>query len=269
MRQHSYSLLLVLCLWVVASLAADSLSDTILSQGVDGYWRLGETSGTVAYDASGHGVNGSYAGSYTLGTPGIVDTNGALRVNGGYMRVSNFAMTPSFTILVWGKSATSTWNTWGWLASARVPNGFIIHPDNGGKSVSMYIISNASGSDHTGIGSVSVSDITAWHQYGITYNAVTQVAGLILDGQIVSSTSYTGTRTTGAISMDFGEDYGISGRMGNGSIDEVALFNEELTAGQIVAQYNAATNPVPEPTSLVLLSLSSLIYFCFLRKERS
>ncbi|MDQ1699758.1 MAG: hypothetical protein QOG34_1621, partial [Frankiaceae bacterium] len=38
----------------------------------DGYWRLGESSGTTASDSSGSGADGTYSGSFALGQPGLL-----------------------------------------------------------------------------------------------------------------------------------------------------------------------------------------------------
>ncbi len=60
-------------------------STTILSQDPVAYYRLGESSGTVAYDSSGNHDNASLSGSITLGVPGAVgnDSNTAYQFNGG------------------------------------------------------------------------------------------------------------------------------------------------------------------------------------------
>ena len=46
------------------------------------YSRLGETSGTVAYDSSSFGANGTYEGAVTLGVPGSVINNFAVALDG-------------------------------------------------------------------------------------------------------------------------------------------------------------------------------------------
>jgi hypothetical protein len=42
----------------------------LATQGLEGYWRLGESSGTVAADASGQAGPGSYLGAPALGARG-------------------------------------------------------------------------------------------------------------------------------------------------------------------------------------------------------
>ena len=54
----------------------------------------------------------------------------------------------------------------------------------------------------------------------------------------------------------------------NGSIDEVAIWDEALSNAQIAALYNNGNGTaVPEPTSLVILSLGSVAVL--LRRSRA
>jgi len=46
--------------------------DAVLALAPAGYWRMGETSGTVAADSSGHGLTGTYVGAPTLGAAGAL-----------------------------------------------------------------------------------------------------------------------------------------------------------------------------------------------------
>ena len=245
-------ILLLLFILPVFSFAS-TLTDFILSQNPEAYWRFNETSGTTAYDISGNNHNGTYVGTYSLGNSGTSgDGDSSAYFNGGYMTV-NVPITTSFSIFVWAKSPTSLWNEHGWIASARYPNGFIIHSNQGSEYAGMYIINKTSGSGYTFIGDVS-GDITQWHQYGITYNATTQVASLIFDGEVVATTTYTGSRVNDTINIYFGKDqYGD--RYGTGWIDEAVFFNKELSAEDISAQYTAITTNavIPEPASIFLL----------------
>ncbi len=256
--------ILLLCI-VAINVYGSSLSDTILGQNPTAYWRFGETSGTTAIDSTGNGYNGTYTGSYSLNASGAgLDGDTALRVTSGYMTVS-VPSTPSFTCIVWGKSATSTWNQHGWLASARYANGFIIHPSAGSQSVPMYIISNASGDSYTGLSSVTPADITQWHQYGISYDYSSKEVKIIQDGQVAYRDTYTGTRTNSNITIWFGQDQCEGTRYGNGWVDEASFFNRQLSDSEILAQYNAVVT-IPEASSL--LSLSCFVLFLLWKSRK-
>ncbi|MDQ3933069.1 MAG: Ig-like domain-containing protein [Actinomycetota bacterium] len=59
---------------------ANRYEDTVKNDSPSAYWRLGETSGLVATDASGNGRNGTYSGTYLLNQTGLVtgDTDKAV-----------------------------------------------------------------------------------------------------------------------------------------------------------------------------------------------
>lgn len=52
-----------------------AVSDAVLALSPEGYWRLGETSGTTAADTSGHSRDGTYSGTYTLGSASLVPSD--------------------------------------------------------------------------------------------------------------------------------------------------------------------------------------------------
>jgi len=59
-------------------------ASTVLSDSPLAYYKLGETSGTVATDSSGQGKNGTYVNGVSLGAPGplVGVTNYAASFNG-------------------------------------------------------------------------------------------------------------------------------------------------------------------------------------------
>src|SRR5205807_8445727 len=68
-----------------SSAPSASYSSTVIGDHPSAYYRLGETSGTVAVDSSGNGRNATYTGNTTLGvSPGAVigDTNTAISGTG-------------------------------------------------------------------------------------------------------------------------------------------------------------------------------------------
>jgi hypothetical protein len=67
-----------------AAPAASAYSAAVLADSPLAYYRLGEASGTTMTDSSGNSRNGTYAGSPTLGAPGLVtgDSDTAVTFNG-------------------------------------------------------------------------------------------------------------------------------------------------------------------------------------------
>ena len=71
------ALLVGLAVAAPATAQVSSYRDTVLGTGgLAGYWRLGETSGTAAADASGRTGSGSYLGGPALGAPGALHADG-------------------------------------------------------------------------------------------------------------------------------------------------------------------------------------------------
>jgi hypothetical protein len=82
-------------------------ADAVLADSPIGYWRLGESSGTTAADASGGGHPGTYnGGNVTLGVTGAVGGNTAITSNGSVtgppVTIATYASTPTtLTIEGW------------------------------------------------------------------------------------------------------------------------------------------------------------------------
>src|SRR5689334_22524357 len=95
------------------------------TSGLAAYWRLGETSGTIACDATG--VNsGSYQGGYTLGSPGAIagDSNAAVTLDGNTGQVSvpdssSLDTGDSFSIEAWVKRAAPGSGVWEVIVSKQ------------------------------------------------------------------------------------------------------------------------------------------------------
>src|SRR5579884_285019 len=75
-----------------------------------GYWQLADTSGTIARDASGQGLDGTYVGNVVLGVPGarVGDSSIAASLDGhsGYVALSDpsILQSPTLAVEAWVKS---------------------------------------------------------------------------------------------------------------------------------------------------------------------
>lgn len=266
---------------VAAALAGSPWAEAAVV--ADAYWAFDEFGGPTAFDSSGHGYNGTYYGDITYRTPS--PSGYGISIHGvndpGYMMAA-VPMEASFSVIAWAKSATTTWNANGWIMSDRDANGFIIHPNENFTSVGFYIGSNGSNTYIPINTWVAVDDITAWHQYAITYeayanpnpndtnpaNAYTTGWGrAYIDGALVASTYFPALNrfslfSTGHIYV--GRDdpaNGYSNRYGDGSVDP-GVFNGVLSAEDILADYITRTSegsPVPEPPPFVLMSIGGLL----------
>ena len=74
--------------WITVASALDGYPGHVLADGALGYWRLDETSGSIAVDSAGHGLDGTFDSEVTHGVAGAIsgDTTTAFT---GYLSVFN------------------------------------------------------------------------------------------------------------------------------------------------------------------------------------
>ena len=222
-------------------------SGTILGDGAIAYWRLGETFGTSATDASGNGNSGTYKGGFTQGQSGGVlgDPDPACAFNGstGYVGIGNAAalrQTGALTLEAWVKFA----NTSG--IQIIVNKG-----DGQSASGSAYEIAWIPGTGlgfQTFIGSTRFDadqnftpNVGQWYYLVGTRSATGQLS-FYVNATLVANGNDGGAPLN---DVPAGVGLGASGDGGgrlpvNGTLDDVAIYSTALTAAQISAHYHAA-----------------------------
>ncbi len=175
-----------------------------------------------------HAVQPTTASCATYGTDAV---GGFLNFTlNGFFNTSP-TLSPDATVLVVAQSNTSTWNNYGWLASARGPNGFILHPAAGSTNVDFYPVN--SGGSYTYAGSVASPTLTAPTLYKMTLSGSNPVTGTF--GINGSSTGYSAAgvvRVAGSVLVTLGRD-GNLGRPGNGRYREVLMYNRALSPSEL------------------------------------
>ena len=103
-------------------------------------------------------------------------------------------------------------------------------------------------------------DTDTWYNIALIRDSSAKDVYLYLDDSLLDTYSYT-TQPEGynAGEMSIG---GYTGAKFEGSIDEFAIFNSQLTSQDVADIYNAAQ--VPEPATIALLGLGTFL----LRKKR-
>lgn len=210
------------------------------------YYRLGETSGTVAADSSGNGYNGTYEGTVTLGDTSLIANNlGNLALGGdgatAYVNVDGpsalYGLNRNFSIEAWIKpNFTASGQISGiWSSGIR---GFCARCDWNGTNIQIEILSDYSASLYTW--TTTIGNNTT------TYVAITcsssGVFTLYINGAAFGSTyTYSGTFTGNGVVVGGDREYTTStpGNFLFGEIDEVAAYNYALTATQVSNHYNA------------------------------
>jgi hypothetical protein len=219
--------------------------NVILADKPVGYWRLGEKSGTVAYDSSGNNINGSYLGNGgTLNQPGVLtnDSDSSVQFNGSTDRMVvpyTVALNPStFSVEAWAK-VTGGNGTYRTVIMSREGS---TTPDLHGYN--FYAGLNERWQGWVGYGTSfspihgDIIQYNTWTHLAMTYNGTTQF--FYVNGVLAGSASVALIPNTAA-AFDIGDAY--TGYRFPGNIDEVAFYNYALSPTQVAAHYNSGNGP--------------------------
>jgi hypothetical protein len=233
------------------------------------YYRLDETTGTAANDASGNGRNGTYEG--TVGTnyalaqtsivPGLAYSMESFTANPGAPRVELPSMAlgrqsgtwaSDFTVAFWMRPASGD--------LSQYANSFEVNDYYGGEFgtqgtagekpfIAVYSVNQAGSATSTFADGNAHFFVETVHNSGASCQLILYVDGAEVFTE--SGASYC----SGGSDIVATTNAGISGRVSNtagasalaGEIGGFAIFNSALSASQIDMLYGTAT-PTPSPT---------------------
>lgn len=213
-----------------------SYQGVILGDKPVAYWPLNETSGTLANDLSGNGYNGTYEGAYTLSASGV-------ELSGGQVNVPDIAqITPSltsFTLECWYNTQST--------ADSSYPTLITIGASGAAANtgVFLYIMSTQvlagglAGQTTTTLGATAAVPTTDFWLANVVFTAGS--AQLYLNGKATG----TAVQYSPAITQNGANQLGQSLAEGSGnapflgSMKQVAVYPNALTAAQIQNHYNA------------------------------
>lgn len=229
--------------------AASNYPTVVLQDSPAAYWRLGETSGTSAADASGHNNPLTYQVSVTLGQPGAVvgDPNRAAQFNG----TTSYASRTTAPV-----AGTTNWSLEAWIYPTALPQlGVAIYngiddSTHGGYGFEIASSTGASGSNIVGIlGSAGVADSgytlpAANRWYHVVMTRDTSTIRFYVNGQQTPTTSTKTPATPGAKASVGGGLTAASSLVAPfaGVLDEPAMYATALGQGRIVAHYQEGGN---------------------------
>jgi hypothetical protein len=238
----------------------DKYATMVMGDNPSAYWRLDETNGTTAFDSAG-GHDGVYSGNLTLGAPGalpgISDTAVAFGGTTGVAKIPySAALNPNgpFSIEFWANPLTHTPNgdTYTPMGSqfrnGSVRDGWAFYMENDGNGWELQM-GYANGADIDAIGATADSP-GRWDHIVAVYDGAGNLQ-LYVDGNVDATASGVYT-PNGSAPWVIGQRN--DGNFGfNGSIDEVAFYNYDLTADQILNHFGisyVASQVVTEPASV-------------------
>jgi hypothetical protein len=222
---------------------SSSYSNAVLAtSGLVGYWRLGETSGTVGCDST-FANNGTYQPGTTLGQAGALvnDPDTAVAFNGssGFVQVpdsSSLDVGDVFSVEAWVKRGTLS-NANNYVIASKQSNAWVLWLVNG------FLVLRKSGVADVAASTVAVAD-TAWHQVAATKNGST--VKLYVDGRDVTGAVNNQAMQNNTSPFVIGQSSSAS--YFNGTIDEVAVYNVALTGAQVAGHY-AVNVPSQSPAN--------------------
>ena len=231
-------------------IASSAYSNAVLADTPAAYWRLGETSGTVANSVIPPDSNdGTYIGLPTLGRPGALagDNNTAVQLNGTSQKIT-VADTPALhladgplTLEAWVNLPTLTGLTQG-IVSRGASGGYYLRINAAGQlefvSSQVAII----------VASTTTLSASAWHHVVATKNGAASL--LYIDGVDVTGTVIDSTLSETGGTLSIGDEWPLGNtEWFGGSIDEVAIYNTVLSPARVLAHYLAGTSTATAPNT--------------------
>ncbi len=228
-----------------------SYSAGVLADSPRGYWRLGESSGTTAVDASGNSHNGTYLNGVTLGETGAIDndTNTAARFDGLNDSVSipdSADLRPTqLSVEAWIKPDATASYYGNVLTKASGSNGYGLEQYGGPGKIRFYV------NGYSNAYVEATIPVGQWSQVVGTYDG--QFVRLYVNGKLSGSLAYSQAIDHSNQPLQIGGTPN-SGQSWKGGIDEVAVYDRALTANQVQEHY---THLIYESVDIELLQGSN------------
>jgi hypothetical protein len=237
----------------------------VLADNPIGYWRLDETNGSVAHDY--FGANSGFYTNALLGQPGNTNVGSHTAVKFG--SVSNVNSYVGGVPIGFATSGSATFSVECWANSGPQTNdsGIITRGAGSGEQFNLdcgstghgfrFFVRDASTGVHLANGTVTPNN--TWHHLVGVCDQPNSKVILYVDG--ISNASGTITPGTGLLSSTnataFGSRQSSAGAYDLqfvGSLEEVAIYTNALSAARVLAHYQAATY---RPPALIISSVTS------------
>lgn len=233
--------------------AANVYRDEVIADAPRGYWRLGETGGTVAADAGANGNPGSYRGAMTLGVTGALpgDPDNAARFDGVDDRVTmndpasgifDFG-TGDFTVEAWIKTSVGGDRTVIGKRSTN-PYWYVLVTDDPGHTGDVRANIHDGSVQRQGYSTTRVDD-GAWHHVVVVFQRADGIA-FYVDG---AASGFTAGASPGSVDNSAALQVGKTSGGGyfSGDVDEVAVYNTALSPARIQAHQLAGAADTTAP----------------------
>ena len=236
------------------------LGQAVLADIPLGYWRLDETSGTVAHDYV-MGNNGTYTPTALLGQPGnkLIDPHPVARF--GSLAVTNSCVT-NISALNFATSGNAVFSIEAWVnGGAQTTDAGIVTKGygSGGEQFNLdcggtghafrFFVRDTGGTVH--LASSTVTPNNQWHHLVGICDSANGYVRLYVD----STNSTSGTIAANSGILNSTTPISIGSRQSGaatsydnqflGYMEEVAIYGYALSSNQVAAHFQAATNRAP------------------------
>ena len=232
----------------------------VLADNPVAWYRLGEQDGTVMLDSSGNGRHGTYANGAVFNTrDGLIgyDDNNSIEFSAATKR---YGATPftfnglglgSVAVEFWWNSTATTEVTSTILGAAESPTSisagagtyfYVSVPDTGVASGKFFFKMISPGASGTVYSSVSANTGATKHVVICSRNGSPPI--IYVNGVDVSTgaTSGSGVVFTNLPPLFVASANNWASHFATGTIDEVAIYDGELSSARVLAHYNAGAN---------------------------
>ncbi len=209
----------------------EGMTENDIYQGLIGYWKFDEASGSVTYDHSGNNYDGTLYNSPTRESSGNCVVGKCLNLDPlqtQYVGLPSISISNDITVAAWVYSVNNN------------QTGFVIAKNPIDTQWELFYDANTlkwrGGSGAAG-GEISVSapSVNNWHFLVVTQSGTG--ASLYIDGVLAASSTVT---AIGNGSGDINIGRSGSGYYFNGKIDDVRIYNRVLSADEVYSLYNSA-----------------------------
>lgn len=222
------------------SSASDYLNLVLASQPI-AYYRLGDTTGTVATDASGNGLNGIFRNTPTLGKPGALvgDSNKSVGFDGTneYVELpSGFAnFSKGITLEMWvnPSGAGGDWQRIYDLGNGQQSDNIVLARRGSGADLSLFLYN---GSTYVGeVAAFGVLEYNKWQHIAATID-VDGTATIYRNGNVVATGTLAAPKTIVRTKNYIARSNWTSDGYFAGGYDEGAIYDRALTP-EVISQH--------------------------------
>ena len=259
--KRTVSGLLAIALYVASGgiSAASPYSDAVLGDNPILYYQFDELNGTTAVDSSPTGADGIYIGGVQLQqASGKAGLGSAVSFDGasGWVDVPALGSFPQVTIETWlnlegepaGGCCTSIYST------DTFATGNIHFNIKSGRDIEHAVAGGGPNNINTPGGTIQ-SNI--WYHVVATYDsAAGGETHIYIDGVETTNLPHGGAPLTALVDAQIAGWNGA--RYFDGRMDDFAIYDSVLDVDQVQAHFEAASNVIPEPSSIVLAALGLL-----------